>query len=74
MGCNTALTYTFTPLVVYDNTKLRWMARTTAYESLYGLKTLDYFFEQKEARGLRGEFRQKFNRTSGLVHSLNNFY
>lgn len=61
MGCNTSLSYTFTPLVVYDNTKLRWMARTTAYESLYGLKTLDYFFEQKEARGLKGAFRQKFN-------------
>lgn len=61
MGCNTALSYTFTPLVVYDNTKLRWMARTSAYESLYGRKTLEYFFEQKKARGLMGEFKQKFN-------------
>lgn len=63
-GANTGIQLTFTPLVFYSGTPLRWMPRITAKESFYNEKNMGYFLDGVRAlveKHPGSSVRTKFN-------------
>lgn len=56
VGANTAIQLSFTPLVIYEGTPLRWMPRVTAYNSFHNIRTMGKFLDWA-----KGKVRSKFN-------------
>lgn len=63
VGANTAIQFSFTPLVIYDDIPLRYEPRITARESLENSKTMGYFLDEvhKLAEKYDCYIRVKFN-------------
>lgn len=56
VGARTAIQLSHTPLVHYDETPLRWLPRVTAKNSYEGNRTLHYYIEECNKRGIRTKF------------------
>lgn len=59
MGATTAIMMSFTPLVVYDQTALRWLERKTAWMSFKGEKSMMYFAEKLRPMDARAKYHAK---------------